>query len=84
MDTSPLPSANLGPMGAKQEQSPSLFAGQDTESSFCRFIVSSHRRSPQCVRNLCEVVGMFFSFHADYTASNLILWYHNVFIDISD
>lgn len=34
MDTSPLPSAKLGLMGVKWEQSPSLFSDQDTESCF--------------------------------------------------
>lgn len=81
MDTGPLPSAKLGLMGAERKQSPSLFSGQDTESSFCRFIMCSHRRSCQCVRNLCETneAGIFFSFHADYTGSNLTLWYDNIF-----
>lgn len=36
MDASPLPSAKLGLMGAKWEQSPSLFSDRDTE---LRFIV---------------------------------------------
>lgn len=64
MDTSPLPSAKLGLMGAKREQSPSLFSGQDTESSFCWFIMCSHRGSSQRVRNLCEMdwAGSFFTF----------------------
>lgn len=64
MDTGPLPSAKLGLMGAKREQSPSLFSGQDTESSFCWFIMCSHRRSSQRVRNLCEMdwAGSFFTF----------------------
>lgn len=59
MDTSPLPSAKLGLMGAKREQSPSLFSGRDTES---RFLMCSHRSSSQCVRNLCETdeAGIFF------------------------
>lgn len=65
MDTSPLPSAKLGLMGAKWEQSPSVFSGQYTESSFCRFIMCSHHyRGCQCVKNLCETdeAGATFSF----------------------
>lgn len=53
---------NWVPWELKQEQSPSLFSGQDSECSFCRFIMGSHRRSPQCVKNLWETdeAGIFF------------------------
>ena len=51
---------NWVPWEQEQEQSPSLFSGQDTESSFCRFIMGSHRRSSQCVKNLCETDEAFF------------------------
>lgn len=37
MDTSPLPSAKMGLMGMKWEQSPSLFSDRDTEFRFFFF-----------------------------------------------
>lgn len=47
--------------------------GKHTEFSFCCFIMGSHRRSSQRVKNLCETDedGVFFSFHTNCAASNL-------------
>lgn len=75
MDTSPLPSAKLGLVGAKWEQSPSLFSGRYTESCFCCFIMCSHHRGCQRVKNLCESdgAGTAFSFWSCFW-TNHICW----------
>lgn len=69
---------NWVPWEQEQEQSPSLFSGQDTESSVCRFIMGSHRRSSQCVKNGCETdeAGIFFILFSLVTPTALRLIWH--------
>lgn len=69
MDTSPVPSAKLGPMGAKQEQSPSLFSSQDTKAFAASSWVPT-TESPKCGNYLCEWTRLAH-FQTDYTATNL-------------
>lgn len=79
MNSSPLPSAKLGLVGAKWEQSPSLFCGWYTESCFCHFIMCSHHSGCWCVKNLCESEGQIsfssflFSFWSCF-CTNHICW----------
>lgn len=85
MDTSPLPSAKLGLVGAKWEQSPSLFSGRYTESCFCCFIMCSHHRGCQRVKNLCESDGpgtafSFFFFSTNHESHLLVFWLHRQLI----